>query len=187
MLACRSRYCCMLAASCCPSASYCSSPPSRCCSIPQLREQGLCSHGQGTLGIQPKRCHGGEGEAHGKPAVSSGGLKHQPLAPHLLQHSSQAVKVFLPWGSGSGELGGQSREMVRAQPGLQHQCLPLPAPAMSWAMQARDPAQHSEQHFRSPTPRRPSLGSATPTQTSLCHQSSHPNTCYASTLGRWVS
>lgn len=166
MLACRSRYCCMLAASCCPSASCCSSPPSRCCSIPQLREQGLCSHGRGTLGIQPKRCHGGEGEAHGKPAVSSGWLKHQPLAPHLLQHSSQAVKVFLPWGSGSGELGGQSREMVRARPGLQHQCLPLPAPA---------------------TPQRPSLGSATPTQTSLCHQSSHPNTSYASTLGRWVS
>lgn len=168
MLACRSRYCCTLAATCSPPASCCSRPPVPL--LPHTTAEGARSvqpwaggFGQPAQRVPRRR---GRSSREAGSIFGGGGLKHQPLAPRLLRRSGQPVKVFIPWGSGSGELGGEPREVVRAQPRLQHQCLPLPAPAMPWAMQTRDPTQCPEQlssvMLKSPAHRRPSLGELCP-------------------------
>lgn len=131
------------------------------------RGSSVCAAtGRGLRAAGPKGATEEREKLMGSQQCLRGGLKRQPLAPRPLRRSGQVVKVFLPWGSGSGELGGQSRETVRAQPRLQHWCLPLPAPAMPWAMRTRGPAQRPEQlssmMLNSPAPQRPSLGEPCP-------------------------
>lgn len=95
------------------------------------RGSSVCAAtGRGLRAAGPKGATEEREKLMGSQQCLQGGLKRQPLAPRPLRRSGQVVKVFLPWGSGSGELGGQSREIIRAQPRLQHWCLPLPAPAM---------------------------------------------------------
>lgn len=67
---------------------------SHCCPVPQPREWGLCSHGQGASGSWPEGCHGGEGEAHGKLVVSSGRTQASASGPMLvvvLQSGSKGI------------------------------------------------------------------------------------------------
>ena len=166
MLAWRSRYFCTPAASCCP-ASRCSSPLVPLLPRTTAEGAGSVQPWAGGFGQPARRVPRRRGKSSREAGrVFGGGLERQPLAPHLLQRFGQAAKVFLPWGSGSGELRGQSREMVRAQPRLQHRCLPLPVPAMPWATWTHGPTERPEQvssmMLKPPAPQSPSLGEPCP-------------------------
>lgn len=128
-----------------PLQAAAQAPRSHCCPIPQLREEVLCSHGQGASGSWPKGCHGGEGEAHRKLATSLGGTQASATgttSAAMLRSSGEGVP---PMGIRVWRARGQSREMVRSQPRLQHQCFPHPAPTMPWATRTCGPAQRLEQ------------------------------------------
>lgn len=91
----------------CPPESCCPSPPSLLLAHALAQGAGSGQPGQGGSGRGSKSAVKEQDKLAGSWQRLWRGLKHQPLRAGLLQRSGQAVKVFLPWGSGSAELGGK--------------------------------------------------------------------------------
>lgn len=133
----RSGYRRTLAAGCCPPRELLPQPPEPAAALAEGAGSG-----------QPRAGGSGSGRSSQEAgSVFRWGLKHQPLAP------GQAVKVFLPWGSGSAELGGKQGRWS----GLSQGC----GTGASWPLSGctnmrllQHPQQFSSVMLKSPTPQK---------------------------------
>lgn len=161
----RSGYRHALAASCCPPESCCPSPPEPAAAPCPSRGAGSGQpRAGGVWAAGPKGATKEREKLAGSRQRLRRGLKHQPLAPRRLRRSGQAVKVFLPWGSGSAELGGKQGRWSGPSQGS--------STGASWPLglcereAATPPRAISSTMLKSPTPQKPWRSHA---HTELCY------------------